>query len=98
MGNSDFFIARFYQIVAYTELGQTEEARTEMMRIAKLAPPMSLEEARQRLPYKDPVVAERILNSLQKAVTTLRVRDYVSLFTMRLLRYVRGLAWPRRPH
>ncbi|HJY81508.1 MAG TPA: tetratricopeptide repeat protein [Candidatus Binatia bacterium] len=51
----------------YAELGQEEEARAEAAEVLRLSPNFSLEGARQRLHYKDPAIAERIITNLRKA-------------------------------
>ena len=51
----------------YGALGREKEARTEGAEILRLSPNFSLEVARQRIPSKDPAVAERLLDNLRKA-------------------------------
>ncbi|MBI3800763.1 MAG: adenylate/guanylate cyclase domain-containing protein [Deltaproteobacteria bacterium] len=45
--------------VVYSELGRLEEAQAEVAEILRISPAVSLESTRQRLIFKDPVVAER---------------------------------------
>jgi tetratricopeptide (TPR) repeat protein len=51
----------------YSELGREEEARAEAAEVLKISPKHSLEVWRQRAPYKDPAVLERMLAALRKA-------------------------------
>jgi adenylate cyclase len=52
----------------YVELGRLEEAQAEAAEILRLSPNFSLEvHRRQSVPYKDPAVLERYVNSLRKA-------------------------------
>ncbi len=65
--NPDYFPAHAYLAASYSELGWEEEARTEVAEFKRLSPQTSIEAWRQRLPYKDQAVLERVLSSLQKA-------------------------------
>ena len=51
----------------YSALGREEEARAEAAEVLRLNPSFSLEGLKQRLPFKDPAVAEQYLASLRKA-------------------------------
>jgi adenylate cyclase len=51
----------------YSELGREEEARAEAAEVLRINPKYSLEVWRQRSPYKDPAVLERMLAALRKA-------------------------------
>jgi adenylate cyclase len=51
----------------YSRLGREEEARAEAAEVIRLSPSFSLEEWRQRMPYKDPAIGERALADLRKA-------------------------------
>src|SRR5437016_3825714 len=51
----------------YSELGREEEARVEAAEVLRINPKYSLEVWRQRSPYKDPAVLERMLAALRKA-------------------------------
>ena len=98
VGNPDVLPAHVFLAIAYAELGQTEAARTEIKHVVRLGPVMSRDEARERFPYKDPLVTERVLDSMWKAAATLRVRDRIALVMIRLVRYFRSLAWKTYPH
>jgi adenylate cyclase len=65
--NPDFMPAHAYLSTIYVELGREEEAEAEGDEFVRLSPQLSLEELRQRLPYKDPAVLERVLASARKA-------------------------------
>ena len=51
----------------YSELGREEEARAEATEVLRLSPNFSLEVYRQRLPYTEPAITERLLAALRKA-------------------------------
>jgi adenylate cyclase len=51
----------------YSELGRDREAQAEVTEVLKISPEFSLEQARQRTPFKDPAVLERSLDALRKA-------------------------------
>ena len=53
--------------VAYSELGREEEAQAEAAEVLRLNPQFSLEVMRQRAPYTEPAVRERLLTALRKA-------------------------------
>ena len=59
--------AHLYLAASYGELGREEEARAEAAEIERLSPQTSLEALRQRLPYKDQAVLERLFDGLRKA-------------------------------
>ena len=66
--NRYFLPAHFYLAASYSEIGREEEARAEVVEIERLKSPQdSLEARRQRLPYKDQAVLERLFDSLRKA-------------------------------
>jgi adenylate cyclase len=65
--NPDFMPAHAYLSTIYVELGREEEAEAEGDEFARLSPQLSSEELRQRLPYKDPAVLERVLSAARKA-------------------------------
>lgn len=73
--------------LSYIELGRKKEARAEIIESLRLSPFTSPRRLRQRLPYTDQAVVERILDSARKALATLGVKDYVSLLITRLSRY-----------
>ncbi len=65
--NPDFMPAHAYLAVIHSELGLEEGARAAGAEFLRLSPELSLDALRQRLPYKDPTVLERILNAARKA-------------------------------
>ncbi len=65
--NPDYFPAHVYLAASYSELGWAEEARTETAEFKRLSPGTSVDAWRQRLPYKDQAVTERVISSLRKA-------------------------------
>ncbi|MEE9612587.1 MAG: adenylate/guanylate cyclase domain-containing protein [Desulfatiglandales bacterium] len=65
--NPDFWVAHVYLAASYSELGRQEEARAEVSEVVRLRPQISSEDWRQRLPYKDQAVVERLIESLRKA-------------------------------
>jgi tetratricopeptide (TPR) repeat protein len=66
--NPYFLPAHFYLAASYSEIGREEEARAEVVEIERLKSPQdSLEARRQRFPYKDQAVLERLFDSLRKA-------------------------------
>jgi tetratricopeptide (TPR) repeat protein len=65
--NLDFLPNHYFLAVSYSELDRQEEARTEVAAVLRISPNFSVEALRQRLPYKDPIVLERIAAALRKA-------------------------------
>jgi adenylate cyclase len=65
--NPDFMPAHAYLAVIHSELGLKEEARAAGVEFLRLSPQLSLDALKQRLPYKDPAVLERVLNAARKA-------------------------------
>jgi tetratricopeptide (TPR) repeat protein len=65
--NPNFWPAHIYLVASYVHLGQNKKAQVEATELLKIKPNYSLESGRQRLPYKDQAVAERLYNSLRKA-------------------------------
>jgi adenylate cyclase len=65
--NPDFWIAHVYLAASYSELGREEEARAEAAEFKRLSPDLSSEAWRERFPYKDPAVLERLFEGLRKA-------------------------------
>jgi tetratricopeptide (TPR) repeat protein len=51
----------------YSELGREAEARAEAAEVLRINPNWSLEVWKQRVPYKDPAMLERIFAALRKA-------------------------------
>ena len=68
--NPDYFPAHVYLTASYSELGWEEETRIGAAEFKRLSPETSIEAWRQRLPYKDEAVLERLLSSLRKAGLT----------------------------
>jgi adenylate cyclase len=65
--NPNFWPAHIYLAASYVELGQKEEAGAEAAEVLRINPDFSLQSVRQRLPYKDQAVLERLGESLGKA-------------------------------
>ena len=65
--NPYFLPPHAYLAASYSELGRHEEARAEAAEVMKLSPQTSTEAWRQRLPYRDQAVLERLFDSLRKA-------------------------------
>jgi TolB-like protein/class 3 adenylate cyclase len=65
--NPNFLPARLQLAGIYSGLDQKEEARAEVAEILRLSPNFSLEVHQQSVPYKDPAVLERYIDSLRKA-------------------------------
>ena len=64
--NPNFHPAHVYLAVMYIELGWTEEAGAEWTEFVRRSPETSPEAWRQRLPYKDQTVLERLFGALAK--------------------------------
>jgi adenylate cyclase len=64
--NPDFHPAHIYLAVAYGELGQAEDARVEAEEFMNKTRAMCWQDWRQRLPYKDEAVLERLFDVLSK--------------------------------
>jgi len=65
--NPNFHPAHIYLAIAYGELGRTAEAQAEAAEFARMSSPMSWEDWRQRLPYKDQTVIEHFFDVIRKA-------------------------------
>ncbi len=65
--NPNFLPAHAYLAASYSALGRHEETRAEAAEVMKLSPQTSLEAWRERLPYKDQAVLERLFDGLRKA-------------------------------
>jgi adenylate cyclase len=65
--NPGFLPAHVYLTVSYIELGRQEEARAEAAEVMKLSPQTSTGAWKQRLPYEDQAVLERLFDGLRKA-------------------------------
>ena len=81
--------ARVYLAISYIESGQKEEVRAEMVEGLRLSPLVSPKQMRQRIPYSDPAVSDRVFESMRKALATLRLSDYVFLVKDRVTQYFR---------
>ena len=51
----------------YSEVGRDAEAQTEAAAVLQINPNWSLEVWKQRVPYKDPAMLERVFAALHKA-------------------------------
>ena len=65
--NPNYLPAHRELAVIYSELGQEQEAQAEGAEILRLSPNFSLEQVRQRMPFKNPAKVERYLAALGKA-------------------------------
>lgn len=65
--NPTFLPARLQLAGVYSELGQEKEAEAEVTQIMQLSPNFSLATHQQSVPYKEPSVLERYIDSLRKA-------------------------------
>jgi len=65
--NPDWLPPHLFLAAIYSNLGREEEARAEAAEMLQINSNFSLEGFRQRIPYKDPMVTERILANLRKA-------------------------------
>lgn len=65
--NPNFMPAHVYLAASYSERGRQKEARAEAAEVEKLNPQTSMDAWKQRLPYKDQAVLERLFDSLRKA-------------------------------
>lgn len=64
--NPNFLPGYAYLLASYVELKRVEEAKAEAAKLNRLSP-ISFEDWRQRLPYKDEAVLERLFLDLRKA-------------------------------
>ncbi|MEJ2123033.1 MAG: winged helix-turn-helix domain-containing protein [Alphaproteobacteria bacterium] len=64
--NPDYLPAHAYLAASYSELGRDEEARIEAAEVKRLSPQASIETWKQRLPYKDQAILERLVASLRR--------------------------------
>jgi adenylate cyclase len=65
--NPNFRLVHTYLVASYGEVGREEEARAEAEEILRIDPNLSLEALRQRLPYRDQAVLERLIAGLRSA-------------------------------
>ena len=67
--NPDFFPSRIYLAAVYSEIDQIGFAKDEMDEVLKRVPEESFDELRQKLPYRDLKMLQRVLDALAKAVS-----------------------------
>jgi adenylate cyclase len=65
--NPDFFPSRFFLAATYIELGRDADAREEATNFMAKNPQSSLEFWRDRMPYQDSAVVDRLLKTLRQA-------------------------------
>lgn len=65
--NPNYLLSHLILAGTYSELGREGEAQAEAAEVLRIRPNFSLEVWRQRLPFKDPAVTERLLATLRKA-------------------------------
>ena len=65
--NPDLMGSNLMLAVIHSELGQKEEAQTEVEETLRISPRASIEGQRERMPFKDPKVLDRYLDGLRKA-------------------------------
>ena len=65
--NPDLLEPHRHLAVIHSELGREEEARAEVAELLRISPRASLEDQRERMPFKDQAVLERYLEGLRKA-------------------------------
>jgi adenylate cyclase len=59
--------AHLFLAAVYSELGRDTEAQAEAAEVLRINPKWSLEVWKQRAPYKDPAMLERVFAALRKA-------------------------------
>ncbi len=65
--NPEWMPCHAWLSVLYAKSGRNDEARNEVTEILRTTPGVSLEAFRQRLPFKDQDVLERLLDGMRKA-------------------------------
>jgi len=65
--NPDFFPSRFFLVATYMELGREADAREEAANFMAQNPQAGLEFWRERMPYQDTKVVDRLLSTLRQA-------------------------------
>ena len=65
--NPNFRPVHTYLVASYSELGREKEARAKAEEISRINPNLCLGALRQRFPYKDQTVLERLFDALRKA-------------------------------
>ena len=79
--------AHVYLAVSYLESGRREEVRAGMVAGLRLSPLASPKQMKQRIPYTDQAVSDRVFESMRQALATLRVSDYIWLVKTRVADY-----------
>jgi len=64
--NPNFLPAHVYLAASYVELGRWDDARLEAKIVQEMNPGLSMEGWRQRLPYKNQEVLDRLFNALRR--------------------------------
>ena len=64
--NPNFLPAHVYLAASYVELGRWDDARLEAKIFQEMSPDLSMEGWRQRLPYKNQEVLDRLFNALRR--------------------------------
>jgi adenylate cyclase len=54
-------------VICYAELGRLDEARAQAAEFVRVQPSFSVEDWQRRMPYKDPIVLDRIITAWRKA-------------------------------
>ena len=65
--NPDFVFPHRTLAVIFSELGRKEEAQAQIAELLRIGPRASIEDLRERWPFKDQAVSERYLEALRKA-------------------------------
>jgi hypothetical protein len=65
--NPNFLPAYGFLAASYVEINKLEQARTEASELTMLSPYISLEDWRERLPYKNEEVLVRLFDAFRKA-------------------------------
>jgi adenylate cyclase len=65
--NPDFMPAHGFLAIINEEIGLQDEAKTAGASALQISPALSLETLKQRLPYKDPAVLERVINAARRS-------------------------------
>ena len=65
--NPNFLPAYGFLAASYVEINKLEQARTEASELTRLSPYISLEDWKQRLPYRNEEVLVRLFDALRKA-------------------------------
>ena len=72
---------------SYLELGRKEEARAEIREGLRRSPVTLPNTFKERFPYTDPAVSQRLFDDARKALATLRMSDYLWLVKTRVVDY-----------